>query len=83
MGAVSSQIMSCCLNDVWTGRFPPGKKPRIKLATHEVVNDLKQFISQKDSDLLQNFFDIYADQEIDDIIKEKKVCGTLRWYQQK
>ena len=36
-----------CLDDVWTGRSPPKKKPGIKSATHEVVNDLKQFISQK------------------------------------
>ena len=38
-------IMSCCLNDVWTGRFPPGKKLGIKQATYKVVNDLKWFIS--------------------------------------
>ena len=39
--AVASHIMSCCLDDVWTERFPPIKKPGIKLATVEVVNDLK------------------------------------------
>ena len=43
--AVAINIMSCCLDDVWTGRFPPRKKPGIKQATNEVVNDLKQFIS--------------------------------------
>ena len=42
---VASHIMSCCFDDVWTGRCPPGKKPGIKQATNEVVNDLKQFIS--------------------------------------
>ena len=45
--------MSCCLKDVWTGRFPHGKKPGIKQATNEVGNDLKQFISKKDNALLQ------------------------------
>ena len=54
--AVASHIMSCCLNDAWTDRFPPGKKPGIKLAIYEVMNDLKQFISQKDSDLLQKLW---------------------------
>ena len=32
--AVATHIMSCCLNDVWTGRFLPGKKPGIKPATY-------------------------------------------------
>ena len=69
--AVASHIMSCCLNNFWTDRFPPGKKPRIKLAIFEVVNDLKQFISQKDNALLQNL-DIYGDQDVNDFIKEKR-----------
>ena len=51
--AIASHIMSYCLKDVWTGRFPPGKKPGIKPATHDMVNDLTKFISQKDNDLLQ------------------------------
>ena len=51
--AVAIHIMSCCLDDVWTGRFPPGKKPGIKQEPNKVVNDLKQFISQKDNALLQ------------------------------
>ena len=34
---VASNIMSCCLGDVWTGKFPPGKKHEIKTATYEVV----------------------------------------------
>ena len=54
--------MSCCLDAVWTSRFPSGKKPGIKLATYEVVNDLKQFIAQKDSDLPQKLFGLYANQ---------------------
>ena len=45
--AIATHIMSYCLNAVLTDRFPPGQKPRIKLATYEVVSDLKQFISQK------------------------------------
>ena len=27
--AIATYIMSCCLDDIWTGRFPPGKKHRI------------------------------------------------------
>ena len=46
--AIATHIMLTCLDNVWAGRFPPGKKPRIKPAIYEVVNDLKQFISQKD-----------------------------------
>ena len=42
----------------------------MKLATKKVVNDLKQFISQKDNALFQ-FFGIYADLEVDEFIKEK------------
>ena len=53
--SVASHIMSCCLDDVWTVRFHPGKKPGIKLVTYEVVSDLEQFISQKESALLQIF----------------------------
>ena len=47
--AIATHIMSCCFNDVWTGRFPPAKKPGIKQATYKVMNNLKQFISQKDN----------------------------------
>ena len=53
--AVATHIMSHCLDDVWSGRFPPGIKPGIKQATKEVVNDLKQFISQKDNGLRKMF----------------------------
>ena len=53
--AVATHIISCCLHDVWTGRFPPGKKTGIKQATYEVVNELNQFISQKDITLVQIF----------------------------
>ena len=56
--------MSCCLDDVWNSGFSPEKKPEIKLA-------LKQFISQKDSDFLKFFLHIYANQEVNDFIKEK------------
>ena len=49
--AVATNIILCFLIDVWTGRFPPWKKPGIKLATHEVVNDLKQFVFQKQKTL--------------------------------
>ena len=42
----------------------------MELATNKVVNDLKQFISQKDNALFQ-FFGIYADLEVDEFIKEK------------
>ena len=35
------------------------------------MNDLKQFISQKNSNLLQKHFGSYAKQEVDDFIKEK------------
>ena len=49
-----------------TGRFPPGMKPGIKPATFEVTNDLKQIISQKDNQILQKAFVIYADQEVDE-----------------
>ena len=59
--AVASHIMSFSLDDVWTDRFPPGKRPRIIPATFVVMNDLKQFISQKDNDI---FFDIYTDPEV-------------------
>ena len=62
--------MSFCLDYVWTDRFPPGKKPGIKLSTCKVVNDLKQFISQKDNEILQNVFDMYADQSVHDFMKE-------------
>ena len=30
--AIATHIMLCCLNDVWAGRFPPGKKPGINPA---------------------------------------------------
>ena len=56
--AVALHIISCCLDDASTDRFPPGKKPGIKPATYEVANDLKQFIF------------IYANQEVNDFIKE-------------
>ena len=54
--AVASHVISCCLDDVWTGRFSPSRKTGIKLVTYEMVNSLKQFISQKDSNLLQKHF---------------------------
>ena len=63
--------MSCCLDDVWAGRFPPGKKPGIKLAAYEVVNYLKQFISQKDNAILLKIFRFYATEGVDEFIKEK------------
>ena len=50
---VASHIISFCLNNVWTDRFPPGKKPGIKPAAFEVVNDLKEFMSQKDNTYMQ------------------------------
>ena len=53
--ASASHIMSFFLDDIWTDRFPPGKKPGIKLAIFEVVNDLKELISQKHNDILQNY----------------------------
>ena len=37
---------------------------------------MKQFISQKDSDLLQKLFGIYVNQEVNDFIKEK----IEEWY---
>ena len=37
-----------------------------------MLNDLKQFISQKDNHLIFKNFDVYADLEVDDFIKEKK-----------
>ena len=58
--AIATHMMSCCLNDVWTGRFPPGKKPRIKAATYKVMNNLKQFISHKDNAILEKIFRFYA-----------------------
>ena len=67
--AIALHIMSCCL-DVRTGRFPPGKKPGIKQATYEVVNDLKQLISQKDNALLENVFS-HTTQGVDECIKKK------------
>ena len=45
--------------------------PRIKLATFEEVNDLKDFIFKKDNDVLQKDFDIHTDQDVNDFIKEK------------
>ena len=51
--AVASQCMLGCRCDVWTDRIPHRKKPGIKLAPYEVVNDLKKFISQKENYLLQ------------------------------
>ena len=35
-----------------------------------MVNDLKQFVSQKHNDLLQNIFDIYEGKEVDYFFKE-------------
>ena len=64
-------LMSFCLDDVWTNRFPLVKKPGIKLTSLEVVNDLKELISQKDNEMLLNIFDIYAGQEVNDFIKEQ------------
>ena len=69
--AVATHIMLCCFDDVWTGRFTPGRKPGTKPATYEVMNDLKQIISQKDNTLLQQFFNFYATQGVDEFIKEK------------
>ena len=69
--AAASHVLQFYLNDLWTNRFLPGKKPGIKLATFELVNDLKQFLSQKDNDILQKSFDVYEDEEINDFIKEK------------
>ena len=69
--AVVSHIMSIRLHDIWTDRFPLVKKPGMKQATFEVVNDLKEFISQKDNEILQNVFDIHIDQEVNDFTKEK------------
>ena len=69
--AVAANIMSRCFNEVGTGKFSPGKKPGIKLATYGVVNDLKKFISQKNNDILQKLFGIYANQKVNDFIKEK------------
>ena len=68
--AVALHIMSCCLYDVWTGRFFPGKKPGIKLVTYKVVNDLNQFISQKDNALLQKILNVFATQDVEQFIKE-------------
>ena len=34
------------------------------------MNDLKQFISQKDNEILQYVFDMYADQSVHDFTKE-------------
>ena len=58
--AIVLHIMSCCFNDVLTDRFPPGKKPGIKLAIFEVANDWKEFISQEVNDILKKFV-IHAD----------------------
>ena len=41
----------------------PLKEALNKTATFEVVNDLNEFISQKDNELLQNIFDIHEDKE--------------------
>ena len=71
--AIATNIMSCCFDDVWAGRFPPGKKPGIKPTAYEVVNDLKQFTSQKDNALLEKIFGFYTTEEFDESIKEKIV----------
>ena len=56
---ITSHIMSFCLNDVWTDRFLLGKKPGIKQATFEVVNVVKELITKRDKEMLQNGFDVY------------------------
>ena len=63
--------MSLCLNDIWTDRFPSWKDAWEKPIAFEMFNDLKQFISQKDNDLLQKAFDMPADQDVDVFIKEE------------
>ena len=40
--AVASQIISFCLQDIWTERFTDGNKPEIKQAASKVVNDVKE-----------------------------------------
>ena len=50
--------------------FPPGKKPGIKPVAYKVVNDLKQFISQKDNVILEKIFRFYANEGVDEFIKE-------------
>ena len=67
---IASHIMSFCLDYVWTHRFPPGRKPAIKLATFEVVNDLKKSSSPRKT-MLQNVFHVYADTEVKDLKKSK------------
>ena len=52
--------------------YPPGRKSRIKWATHEVLNDLKQFISQNGNVLLQKN-GIHDTQGVDEFIKDKIV----------
>ena len=50
--AIASQIMSFCLNNVGLIDFSLERGMK-KQATCEVVNDFKQLIFQKDSDLLK------------------------------
>ena len=60
--------------------IPSRKLPEIKLAIFHMVNDLKEMISQKDNIMLQNIFDIYADQEVNDFIKEKMEVCDMQWH---
>ena len=73
--AVALHIISFCLNDIWTDRFSLGKKSGTQQAILKVVNDLKDFIFQKDNenDIIALYF--YADQDVHDFIKSK----TLKW----
>ena len=62
--AVASCIISFCIEDVWMGIFPPVKKPGITQGTFEVVNDLKELISERDNEMLEKAFEIYSDKEV-------------------
>ena len=66
-----SCLISFHLDVVWNNRFPSEKKPGMNPATFGVVNDLKAFISQNNNEMLQNVFDIYADQEVNYFIKKR------------
>ena len=81
--AVVSQIMSFHHDDVWTDRFFPGKKPGIKLATYEVVNDLKQLLSHKTVIYFKTLLIYMPQKKLMTLSKKRKRSGILQWHQQK
>ena len=67
--AVVSDIIAFS-QDVWSERFPSGKKPGVKQALFEVMNDLKEFIlawNQGENEALRKY--LGHEVNIDDLIE--------------